>query len=134
MQSDNKRVIIYAIEVEQLSNPETTYNFEVEDFHTYYVTESKVLVHNACKYFEANKVGDNYEIGKEIDQKQALNRLRNNESVWVDSRSGARSLAKKIGIKGKAMRHLNHDIGYYKHFHDGAHAFGGHVIYGSPVF
>ena len=24
------------------------YNFEVEDFHTYYVSEQKVLVHNTC--------------------------------------------------------------------------------------
>lgn len=30
---------IEAIQVEQLEIPETTYNFEVEDFHTYYVTE-----------------------------------------------------------------------------------------------
>ena len=30
-------VIIEEIQVEQLSEPETTYNFEVEDFHTYYV-------------------------------------------------------------------------------------------------
>ena len=26
----------------------TVYNFEVEDFHTYYVSEQKVLVHNTC--------------------------------------------------------------------------------------
>ncbi len=25
-----------------------TYNFEVEDFHTYYVGEEGILVHNAC--------------------------------------------------------------------------------------
>ena len=31
----------------QLSLPETTYNFEVADFHTYYVGELGVLVHNA---------------------------------------------------------------------------------------
>ncbi len=42
-------VKIEAIQIEKLSKPETTYNFEVEDFHTYYVTESKVLVHNLCK-------------------------------------------------------------------------------------
>lgn len=29
--------IINAIEVEELDRPETTYNFEVADFHTYYV-------------------------------------------------------------------------------------------------
>ena len=44
--------IIEAIQVEQLEVPETTYNFEVEDFHTYYVTEAKVLVHNMCKGIE----------------------------------------------------------------------------------
>ena len=46
--SDNTCAIIEEINVERLSNPETTYNFEVEDFHTYYVTGSKVLVHNKC--------------------------------------------------------------------------------------
>ena len=40
--------IIEAIEVETLSAPETTYNFEVADYHTYYVSDSKVLVHNEC--------------------------------------------------------------------------------------
>ena len=40
--------IIEAIQVEQLEAPETTYNFEVADFHTYYVTKSNVLVHNMC--------------------------------------------------------------------------------------
>lgn len=48
MQSDGEEVIITSIGVEALLEPETTYNFEVEDYHTYYVTESKVLVHNAC--------------------------------------------------------------------------------------
>ena len=28
--------------------PIAVYNFEVEDFHTYYVGDSSVLVHNAC--------------------------------------------------------------------------------------
>ena len=46
--SDGKTVIIEAIEIEELANPETTYNFEVADFHTYYVTENKILVHNRC--------------------------------------------------------------------------------------
>ena len=31
-----------------LDTPVTVYNFEVEDFHTYYVSEQKVLVHNTC--------------------------------------------------------------------------------------
>ena len=33
---------------ELLENPVKVYNFEVEDFHTYYVTNCKILVHNLC--------------------------------------------------------------------------------------
>ena len=32
----------------QLDKPIKVYNFEVEDFHTYYVSEQQVLVHNTC--------------------------------------------------------------------------------------
>ena len=31
-----------------METPITVYNFEVEDFHTYYVSDSAVLVHNVC--------------------------------------------------------------------------------------
>ena len=41
--SSGKCVTIEEIQVEELEKPETTYNFEVADFHTYYVTESNVL-------------------------------------------------------------------------------------------
>ena len=52
MLSDGSYGIIKSIKVEKLSEPETTYNFEVEDFHTYFVGESEVLVHNACLKFD----------------------------------------------------------------------------------
>jgi hypothetical protein len=32
-----------------LEAPIAVYNFEVEDFHTYYVGDTSVLVHNLCK-------------------------------------------------------------------------------------
>ena len=46
--SDGSCAIIEKIEIEQLENIQPTYNFEVEDFHTYYVSENSVLVHNDC--------------------------------------------------------------------------------------
>lgn len=46
--SNGNCAIIESVEVEKLSEPEITYNFEVADFHTYYVSDSKVLVHNLC--------------------------------------------------------------------------------------
>ena len=47
--SDGSYGIINSVAVETLKSPETTYNFEVEDFHTYFVSDSNVLVHNRCK-------------------------------------------------------------------------------------
>jgi hypothetical protein len=41
-------VIIEQVQHEILENPEPVYNFEVVDLHTYYVSESSVLVHNSC--------------------------------------------------------------------------------------
>lgn len=41
-------VVIEQIQHELLKSPVTVYNFEVEGFHTYYVTDSAVLVHNKC--------------------------------------------------------------------------------------
>ena len=37
---------------EQLAEPVIVYNFEVKDFHTYYVTNTGVLVHNANKTYQ----------------------------------------------------------------------------------
>ena len=47
--ADGTIVAIEAVTAEKLSEPETTYNFEVADSHTYYVSDCKVLVHNDCK-------------------------------------------------------------------------------------
>ncbi len=41
-------VVVELVEHEILENPVTVYNFEVEDFHTYYVGDTNVLVHNRC--------------------------------------------------------------------------------------
>jgi hypothetical protein len=41
-------VTVEWVQHELLENSVTVYNFEVEDFHTYYVTDSAILVHNAC--------------------------------------------------------------------------------------
>ena len=50
-------VIIEQIQHEILESPVTVYNFEVEYFHTYYVTGSAILVHNDCGYTPPNGGG-----------------------------------------------------------------------------
>ena len=44
---DGSNVTITKVYVEKLNEPVIVYNFEVEDFHTYFITSTKILVHNA---------------------------------------------------------------------------------------
>lgn len=41
-------VVVEQVQHELLETSETTYNFEVKGFHTYYVGNTEVLVHNKC--------------------------------------------------------------------------------------
>jgi len=44
---DGRIVAIELVECESLEKPVAVYNFEVADYHMYYVSHSSVLVHNA---------------------------------------------------------------------------------------
>lgn len=46
--SNGEFVVVEWIQHEILESPVKVYNFEVEDFHIYFVGESAVLVHNDC--------------------------------------------------------------------------------------
>ena len=72
--SSGKCVIIEEVQVEQLATPETTYNFEVADFHTYYVSESNVFVHNKCIFDELG-VKDFNEIGSKYKPDELISKL-----------------------------------------------------------
>jgi len=52
-------VVVEQVQHEILESPVTVYNFEVEDFHTYYVSEISVLVHNMCGQPELYRGGNN---------------------------------------------------------------------------
>ena len=47
--SDGGYGIIEAVRAIHYDEPQTTYNFEVVEFHTYYISELNILVHNRCK-------------------------------------------------------------------------------------
>lgn len=49
MLQSGEYVIVEKIQHEILEFPVKVYNFEVADFHTYYVGENSVLVHNRCR-------------------------------------------------------------------------------------
>ncbi len=51
---NGKYVIVEKVQHEILEAPVTVYNFQVEDYHTYYVSNMGVLVHNKCFDPKAN--------------------------------------------------------------------------------
>ena len=63
---NNVSGIVKKIELEKLEQPQVTYNFEVEDYHNYFVSEENVLVHNDCNDFKL--LNDN-----EIKRKYGMN-------------------------------------------------------------
>jgi len=48
---------IKELKFEHLDSPIKVYNFEVEDWHTYFVSEHDVFVHNSCKGYDKQKKG-----------------------------------------------------------------------------
>ncbi len=72
--------IIQSVKVNRLATSEITYNFEVEDFHTYFVGEQRVLVHNA-NCFKTPDGKDVYRGGNDMTLKQGEYRLDSNGLV-----------------------------------------------------
>lgn len=56
-------VVVEKVQHELLESPVKVYNFQVEDYHTYYVSDSGVLVHNTC----AKKHGNSLSTDKKTD-------------------------------------------------------------------
>ena len=50
---------IDSIKTETTDSPVTVYNFQVEDYHTYYVGECHVLVHNADSRYDVDIISKN---------------------------------------------------------------------------
>jgi hypothetical protein len=60
--------------------PVKVYNFQVEDFHTYYVGENNILVHNAGKEYKIPKSGTGKEKATDIPSRFKGERPYINES------------------------------------------------------
>lgn len=55
---DGNEASIDEISTEEFDKPVKVYNFEVEDFHTYYVGSCCILVHNTCVPKSPKKLSD----------------------------------------------------------------------------
>ncbi len=59
--SNGELVTVEWVQHEILESPIKVYNFEVEDFHTYFVGECGVLVHNECPCPNGRKGGTEHQ-------------------------------------------------------------------------
>lgn len=49
LDAEGNTLLVEDVKTEKLDVPVKVYNFKVDEFHTYYVGENKVLVHNTCR-------------------------------------------------------------------------------------
>jgi len=57
--AEGKLLPVESIEKVYQDEPVKVYNFEVEDWHTYYVSGEEILVHNTCVLADVGKGGSN---------------------------------------------------------------------------
>ncbi len=93
--ADGDEVEVTDIELEKLAEPITVYNLEVEDFHTYFVGEYGVLVHNSYK--PSKNIGNYTKYDpKEIEKKFGMKPSQYHNQVKGDILSKAKTLSKEI--------------------------------------
>ena len=109
---DGGYVIVEKTQHEILEKPVKVYNFEVEDFHTYYVGADSVLVHNMCAVKFEGDTRAFFEIVKEAEQtgidsidaeilwdwtkEMGFDAYRNSHSAKFDKYQGGKQFHMKI--------------------------------------
>ena len=86
--SNGELVTVEWVQHEILESPIKVYNFEVEDFHTYFVGKSSVLVHNDCPEWLREKWEEGNNFNKENRPRYQYNEVEvqgTNKNYRVDS-------------------------------------------------
>ena len=104
-------VVVEQVQREILEAPVTVYNFQVEDYHTYYVAGG-VLVHNACNKPDSPvKVKDNALKGVDVHAfKEEF--VRKNVAHWDVYKDTANNSILWLGNKAQTVWR---ETGYYLH-------------------
>ena len=76
-------IIVEWVQHEILESPVKVYNFEVEDFHTYFVGDDGILVHNDC----GEKQTSLSQMQKQIERNQAPNSIVRIDNPKIDGQS-----------------------------------------------
>ena len=95
---NNCTASLIAKEIEELEVEETTYNFEVSDYHTYYVGENSFLVHNKC-IFEELGIENYNQVGSKYTPDELINKLDDlgfsKEVTFKSASSGPATIMKR---------------------------------------
>lgn len=95
---DGSTASVESMEIEVLDEPVLVYNFEVEDFHTYFVGRYEVLVHNTCEGETQSGLGSQADIKTGVGYGASDNPVRV-EGEWTINDM-------KQGLLGHAPRSL----------------------------
>ena len=105
-------VVVEQVQHELLESPVATYNFEVQDFHTYYVGKESVLVHNLCRKDFATKATQNKSatFGSEREARNFARTKIGHNPVQVESgklRSSNGIWQYRAKVNDLAQRHIH---------------------------
>ena len=109
-------VVVEQVQHELLESPVVTYNFEVADFHTYYVGDTEVLVHNACGEsgsYEIFTDSDQVYVGKGSMSRmnRSINRLTKQGYNVIDSHWTPASNS-KVAFVDEYMKMAKYDFDF----------------------
>ena len=116
-------VVVEQVQHELLEAPVTVYNFEVDDFHTYYVGDTDgVLVHNTCTKNTKTKWDIKKYSKGEVKTKYHKSKMKaqfDGRFYWLEDKSGHASFKVFQESQGKLIWCYDADI--YGNFIDGKH-------------
>ena len=117
--SNGEYVVVEKVQHEILETPVKVYNFEVQDFHTYFVGEHSVLVHNTCgRILPYN--GTRTSVSNALDMAErylgpGYKEISNGRFVSADNLRQVRMGVNDILGKHAGGPHLNFDMIYPKY-------------------
>ena len=110
-----------AVELEHLEEPVTVYNFEVEDYHTYYVGDAEVLVHNTCiETMEINQMSRKEDFRQAKESAGIPKSSQYNTHRFVYDNTSENRTVYEFTVDGKKkyiIEHTEDKMGRGKHFH-----------------
>ena len=80
-------VVVEKVQHEILEAPITVYNFQVEGYHTYYVADSGVLVHNTCFKISTNSEAN--KLASDLGYSKVNGKTSHGQSVFYNSKASS---------------------------------------------